>query len=98
MLEDVETGDVYQAAYLVCRGARVIKAVVEGGDHVVLTLQGELLGDEDLRYRTAAGCVEPLRFKENINRLRDLVKKTLRNDPQQDRRQNAYSRIRPPEG
>lgn len=86
MVEEVETGDVFRAAYLVSRGGRVVKAIVQGGDHVVLTLAGEDLDHEDLRYRTAAGLVEPLRLKENLNRLRDLVKKTLRGDTHEDRR------------
>ena len=86
MVYEVETGDVFRAAYLVSRGARVIKATVQGGDHVVLTLAGEDLDHEDLRYRTAAGLVEPLRLKENLNRVRDLVKKTLRDAENHDRR------------
>lgn len=93
MVEEVETGDVFRTAYLVSRGARVTKAVVQGGDHVVLTLVGEDLVDEDRRYRTAAGLVEPLRLKENLNRVRDLVKKTLRESEDNDRRfpHAAYS-------
>jgi len=90
MVYEVETGDVFRAAYLVSRGARVVKATVQGGDHVVLTLAGE-----DLRYRTAAGLVEPLRLKENLNRVRDLVKKTLRDEENHDRRNpHAYPRSR----
>lgn len=77
---EVETGDVFRVAYLVSRGGRVTKALVQGGDHVVLTVAGEELDHEDLRYRTGAGLVEPLRLKENLNRVRDLVKKTLHND------------------
>ena len=86
MLYEVETGDVFQAAYLVSRGGKVIKATVESGAHVVLTVKGEDLDHEDLRYRTGAGMVEPLRLKENLNRIRDLVKTTLRNENQEDRR------------
>lgn len=86
MVYEIETGDVFRAAYLVSRGGRVVKATVQGGDHVVLTLAGEDIDHEDLRYRTAAGMVEPLRLKENLNRLRDLVKKTLRTEEHHDRR------------
>ncbi len=91
MVYEVGTGDVFRAAYLVSRGARVVKATVQGGDHVVLTLAGEDLDHEDLHYRTAAGMVEPLRLKENLNRVRDLVKKTLRDEENHDRRNpHAY--------
>lgn len=83
---EVETGDVFRVAYLVSRGGRVVKAAVQGGDHVVLTVAGEELDHEDLRYRTGAGLVEPLKLKENLNRVRDLVKKTLHNDTDHDRR------------
>jgi hypothetical protein len=86
MLEEVETGDVFRAAYLVSRGGRVVKACVQGLDHVVLTVKGEELDHEDLRYRTGAGMVEPLMLKENLNRVRDLVKKTLRTVEHPDRR------------
>jgi hypothetical protein len=86
MRDEIETGDVFRAAYLVSRGGKVVKTTVEGGDHVVLTVKGEDLDHEDLRYRTAAGMVEPLRLKENLNRLRDLVKTTLRDAGTQDRR------------
>ena len=86
MMIELETGDVFRAAYLVSRGGTVIKAAVQGADHVVLTLKGEGLDQEDQRYRTAAGMVEPLRLKENLNRVRDLVKKTLQTVHHHDRR------------
>ena len=92
MPHELETGDVFRAAYLVSRGARVLKATVQGGDHVSLTLTGEDLDHEDHRYRTAAGLVEPLRLKENLNRLRDLIKKALRDEENHDRRPHAHSR------
>jgi hypothetical protein len=93
MVEEVETGDVFRVAYLVSRGGRVVKAIVQGCDHVVLTVKGEDLGDEDLRYRTAAGMVEPLRLKENLNRVRDLVKKTLAENPDRRFPHAAYPRV-----
>jgi hypothetical protein len=77
MLNELETGDVFRAAYLVSQGGRLVKATASGG-HVVLTLSGEALDLEDQKYRKAAGLVEPLTLKENLNRLRDLVKETLR--------------------
>lgn len=86
MVYEIETGDVFRAAYLVSRGGTVVKATVQGVDHVVLTVKGEDLDHEDLLYRTAAGRVEPLRLKENLNRVRDLVKKTLQTVAHPDRR------------
>lgn len=86
MVYEIETGDVFRAAYLVSRGGAVVKATVQGVDHVVLTVKGEDLDHEDLRYRTGAGMVEPLRLKENLNRVRDLVKKTLQTVAHYDRR------------
>ena len=85
MVDEVETGDVFRAAYLVSQGGRVVKATASGG-HVVLTLSGDSLEAEDQRYRKAAGLVEPLTLKENLNRLRDLVKDTLRMRNTPDRR------------
>jgi hypothetical protein len=85
MVDEVETGDVFRAAYLLSQGGHVVKATASGG-HVVLTLSGEALAAEDERYRKAAGRVEPLTLKENLNRLRDLVKETLRMLPTPDRR------------
>ena len=89
MVDEVETGDVFRAAYLVSQGGHVVRAKSSGG-HVVLTLRGEALEVEDERYRKAAGRVEPLALKENLNRLRDLVKATLRSEPQ-DRRIPQYA-------
>ena len=86
MRDEIETGDVFRAAYLVSRGGQVVKATVQGGDHVVLTVKGEDIEREDRRYRTAAGLVEPLRLKENLNRIRDLVKTTLATSAHHDRR------------
>ena len=86
MRDEIETGDVFRAAYLVSRGGVVVKATVQAGDHVVLALKGEGLEKEDRLYRTAAGLVEPLRLKENLNRLRDLVKTTLHTAAHPDRR------------
>lgn len=77
MAQEIETGDVFRAAYLVSLGGQVVKATASGC-HVVLTLSGEALAAEDERYRKASGLVEPLTLKENLNRLRDLVKETLR--------------------
>ena len=86
MVYEMETGDVFRAAYLVSRGGVVVKATVQGGDHVVLTVKGEDIEREDRLYRTAAGLCEPLRLKENLNRLRDLVKTTLHTAAHPDRR------------
>ena len=86
MVSEIETGDVFRAAYLVSRGGHVVKAMVQGKDHVVLTVKGEDLDTEDRRYRTASGLVEPLRLKENLNRIRDLVKTTLATSAHPDRR------------
>ncbi len=85
MMDELETGDVFRAAYLVSQGGHLVKATASGG-HVILTLSGEALKVEDQRYRKAAGLVEPLTLKENLNRLRDLVKDTLRNNNTPDRR------------
>ena len=82
---ELETGDVFRAAYLVSQGGHLVKATASGG-HVVLTLSGEALELEDQKYRKAAGLVEPLTLKENLNRLRDLVKETLRGNNTKDRR------------
>lgn len=78
MISELETGDIFRAAYLISRGGTLARAIVEGGDHVVFALRGENLAHEDKLYRTSSGLVEPLRLKENLNRLRDLVKSTLR--------------------
>ena len=86
MRDEIETGDVFRAAYLVSCGGNVVKATVQGKDHVVLTVKGEDLEREDQRYKTAAGLVEPLQLKENLNRVRDLVKTALRTCDHPDRR------------
>lgn len=86
MISEIETGDVFRAAYLVSRGGNVVKATVQGKDHVVLTVKGEDLDTEDRRYRTALGLCEPLQLKENLNRVRDLVKTALRTSDHHDRR------------
>jgi hypothetical protein len=86
MQSEIETGDVFRAAYLVSRGGHVVKATVQGKDHVVLTVKGEDLEREDNRYKTASGLVEPLQLKENLNRVRDLVKTALRTVEHPDRR------------
>ena len=92
MTQEIETGDVFRAAYLVSQGGHVVKATSSGG-HVVLTLRGEALEAEDARYRKAAGLVEPLTLKENLNRLRDLVKETLRLNPTDRRLPHGLTRI-----
>lgn len=57
MVYEIETGDVFQAAYLVSRGGRVVKAAVQGGGgHVVLTVKGEDITRKSAFSRTTTSA------------------------------------------
>ena len=72
-MEEVETGDLFKGAYLLCRGGRLLRTVLSGRDHVVFVIAGEGLVAEDVRFRTGAATVNPLQLRETLNYLRDVV-------------------------
>ena len=72
-MEEVETGDLFKGAYLLCRGGRLLRTTLSGRDHIVFVIEGEGLLAEDVRFRTGAASVNPLQLRETLNYLRDVV-------------------------
>lgn len=72
-MEEIETGDLFKGAYLLCRGGRLLRTALSGRDHVVFVIEGEGMVVEDVRFRTGAAMVNPLQLRETLNYLRDMV-------------------------
>lgn len=85
-MAEIETGDIFRAAYLVCAGGELIDTVRDGR-HVEFVISGTDLLDQDRRYLMGEALVNPLQLKEALNMLRDLIFKqdgTLRRHGRQN--------------
>lgn len=79
MRHEIETGDLFRSAYLLCCGGRIERTRLERGQ-VIFLIGGEAVVAEDLRYRTGCALVNPLQLREVLNLLRDLVFERLRTE------------------
>ena len=71
-MESMETPDLFRSACQMCLGARLQEVKRQGGT-VIFCLQGQDLTTRDMDYRMGRLLVEPLRLRENLNLLRDVV-------------------------
>jgi len=86
-MEEIETGDLFKGAYLLCRGGRLLRTTLADRDHVLLLIGGSDLAAEDMRFRTGAALVNPLQLRETLNYLRDVVFEKTRTE----KRRSSYA-------
>jgi hypothetical protein len=74
----LETNDLFKGAYLLSRSYRLRETRFVEGHQVRFVLEGENIADEDLRYHTGQALVDPLRLKECVRILREILNQTLK--------------------
>ncbi len=71
----LETTDLFMGAFLICEGCglRDIRVRKNGRKIAVFCITGENLSRLDREYRSGDALVNPVRFRESLNRLRDML-------------------------
>ncbi len=77
MNRTLETNDIFKGAYLLSRSFSLKGTHFVDSHQVRFVIEGENIELEDRRYNTGQGLVEPLRLKECLNLLRDILNRTL---------------------
>jgi hypothetical protein len=78
--EQIKTSDIYQAAYLLVKGACVedIELVKEfDKDVCLLTLGGKSVQSHQQVYNNNQALIEPVLYQKALNRIRDIVFKAV---------------------
>ena len=78
--EFVKTADIYQAAYLLVKGAGIedIELVKEfDKDVCLLTLGGESIQSYQQSYLNNQALIDPVLYQKALNRIRDIVFKAV---------------------
>jgi len=81
----LETTDIFRGAFFLTQGGR-LKGVSSNRRLVSFAITGENLSDLDEAYRSGKATVDPLRLRESLNHLRDVLFRTLREN---ERRSHA---------
>lgn len=91
--ECIETTDIFRGAFLLCRGIDLADVTFASNGRHIATFHftGQGLSDLDRQYRRGEALVDPLRFRESLNHLRDVLFKGL-NERRRDDRSQDYRR------
>jgi hypothetical protein len=91
-----ETTDLFMGAFLICEGCglRDIRVRNNGRKIAVFRITGENLSRLDREYRSGDALVNPVRFRESLNRLRDMLFEKL-HETDQGRRYDEIMEKRP---
>lgn len=89
----LETTDVFRGAFLLCKGGRLEEVYVSDLDRriVAFRIVGEGLAEIEEAYRNGSATVNPLRLRESLNQLRDILFRTLRTDERNKTRGAGYA-------
>ena len=78
--EQVKTADIYQAAYLLAKGAVIedLELIKElNKDVCILLLSGESIRSYQETYINNQALIEPVLYQKALNRIRDIVFKAV---------------------
>ena len=77
-----EITDIFRGAFFLCNGGDLAGIRMDGNGKRIATflIQGEGLHRLDREYRNGQALVDPLKFRESLNHLRDILFNKLR-DP-----------------
>ena len=89
----LETTDVFRGAFLLCKGGKLDGVYVSDFDRriVAFRIVGEDLSEIEETYRNGNATVNPLRLRESLNQLRDVLFQTLRGDERNKTRGAAHA-------
>jgi hypothetical protein len=89
MNQILETNDLFKGAYLLSQSYKLKETRFVEGHQVRFILEGEDIENEDLRYHTGQALVDPLRLKECVRILREILTQTLKtHKPEREHAQN----------
>lgn len=83
-MQTIETTDLFKGAYLLCSGGILydIKFRRNSRQTASFVFEGHSLDKADNEYVTGKAIVNPLQYRETLNRLRDILfEKLNRNGP-----------------
>ena len=96
-----ETTDIYKGAYFLCENTELkeVRFELNGNQTASFLFTGPNLQTHDKNYKTGLARVNPVQFRAELNHLRDLMFKRLRDNKirgeRNDRSENnRYHQIR----
>ena len=78
MKQEIQTGDLFRSASLICGGGYLKKSTLIDREHVVFVIEGEGIEKQDQSYLEGKALVNPLKFQDVINQLRDIIYQELK--------------------
>ena len=89
----LETTDVFRGAFLLCKGGKLTEVYVSDADRGIVSfrIMGENLSELEESYRDGSATVNPLRLRESLNHLRDVLFRTLRGNERKKKRKTIYA-------
>lgn len=85
----LETTDIFRGAFFMCMGGDLADIKFRNRQIASFMFKGDDLHKHDKAYINGEALVNPLQFREALNRLRDILFKSLR-----DKRTTRYDRTR----
>lgn len=78
--QQLEITDIFRSAYLLCSGADLdgIRFKSNGKRIALFMIKGDKLDELDRDYRSGQALVNPLKLRESLNHLRDILFEKLR--------------------
>ncbi len=90
MNQTLETNDIFKGAYLLSCSFTLKETRFVDSHQVRFVIEGENIDQEDLLYHTGRAKVNPLRLKEWLNFLREILNRTLEtNKPRRSHASNS---------
>ena len=94
--QQLEITDIFRSAYLLCSGADLdgIRFKSNGKRIALFMIKGDKLDELDRDYRSGQALVNPLKLRESLNHLRDILFEKLRERDLASRKSYAEARAR----
>jgi hypothetical protein len=73
MIQEIQTGDLFRSAALICGGGHLKESSLIDRAHVVFVIEGDSIEKEDQSYLDGKSLVNPLKLQKIINQLRDII-------------------------
>ena len=89
--QDFETTDIFISAFFLCKGSELsdIRVRDRGRRTAVFRITGRNLRTLDTEYRSGRALVNPVQFRESLNRLRDMLFEKL-NEKENEKEGRRY--------
>lgn len=88
MHTSLETTDIFRGAFIICMGGDLADIRFNGRQIASFMFKGHDLHKHDKAYINGHALVNPVQFREALNRLRDILFEQLRKETRYDRKRN----------